>query len=257
MSSRIVVTVGAVTICGLIYSSWVQHQRQVQLLAQLSKASPVAGNETPDNKELVTRIDKLEQRVRRVERQPVLRKLAAASPAKQEISDRRAPAKGGLDMHGADDSADTNGADITESAIMDLLESDNPVLQERLKEVIRLEQEQLVEERRERWQVRWIERTRKRLSQLAEQVGLSSEQEEWLSTAIEAERQQISEAFNEARRSGSFREARSEARQLRKATDEGAQAELQDKEQFEAYLEMREEDRSRRGPPVRRTPAND
>lgn len=236
MLTKIGFIVCGAALCGTTYTL-VQQQRQIRDLTKLvgepvheasktgsAAAAPVA---------LETRVRHLEAqldapaRAGRVERRarPPQRVEAPAAPGAPMVVPAAAPPS-------------------SPGALMDLLESDDPVLRERFRAVLQEEQQNLFEERREQQQARQAERAHERVTRLAARVQLSEQQVNWLNDALDAERDQVSDAFAKAREDQNFPEARDKAAQIRAATDEQVKAQLKG-DQFSAYQDMREEERRR------------
>jgi hypothetical protein len=238
MLTKIGFSLCGVALCGTTYVL-VQQHRQIQALTQLvGEPAPTAvadAQEPPHPAPLATRIRQLETQVgdlgqtvrveRRIRREPPEPRPASSAESPPPV----APAN-------------------TERAVMALLDSENPQIRERLRNVVQEEQQRLQDERREQWQARAAERSRGRVSELAARVHLSDQQADWLNDTLDAERDQLSDLFAQAREDQNFAEMRSKSAQLRAATDASVKAQLKD-DQFTAYSDMRAEDRRRFGPP--------
>jgi len=241
MLTKIGFTLCGVALCGTTYVL-VQQQRQIQTLTRLvgepAAAAPADEHEPSPPAPLATRIRQLETQVSelgqtvRVERK-----------ARREPSEPREPRPAS-----SAESPPPVAAPNTERAVMAVLDSENPQIRERLRSVVQEEQQRIQDERRDQWLSRAAERSHGRVSELATRVHLSDQQAEWLNNTLDAEREQLSDLFAQAREDQNFAEARSKSTQLRAATDGSVKAQLKD-DQFAAYSDMRAEDRRRFGPP--------
>jgi hypothetical protein len=245
MLTKIGFSLCGVALCGTTYVL-VQQHRQIQALTQLVGETPGAAvaeeREAPQAAPLVTRIRELETQLgdlgqtvrieRRARREPPEPRPASSAESPPAV----APPN-------------------TERAVMALFDSENPQIRGRLRTVVQEEQQRLSDERREQRQARAAERSRGRVSELATRVGLSDQQADWLNDALDAEREQLSDLFAQAREDQNFADMRSKATQLRAATDASVKAQLKD-DQFAGYSDMRAEDRRRFGPPPERPGAD-
>lgn len=132
------------------------------------------------------------------------------------------------------------------SALVDMLDSDDPDLQTRLRAVVRDQRELERDARRAKRQTRWEEDTLGRLAMLSDQVGLDQIQQDTLFSILSRARDLTGEAFREAREDHSFGDAREKAARFRKEADDEARELLSDG-QFGAYETMRNEEMDRRG----------
>lgn len=130
-------------------------------------------------------------------------------------------------------------------AVVAALESDRPEIQEKVREVVRAQQEALWDERRERRQVMWEQRENARLERLATEANLSQSQVDALFAILTASRDRVGEMFRDARQNQSFEGVHERAEEIRKQADAEAQ-ELLDEQQYKAYQSMREEQRESR-----------
>jgi hypothetical protein len=223
-------------LCGTTYTL-IQQQRQIRELTQLvgepaREAGSTASAAAPPVA-LVTRVRQLEAQLGG-QRPPV--RVERPARALRRYAPR---AEAGAPMAGP-----AAAAPSSPGAVMDLLESDDPVLRERFRAVLQEEQQNLFEERREQQQARQAERSHERVKQLAARAQLSEQQLNWVNDTLDAEREQVSDVFAKAREDQNFPEARDKVRQIRAATDEQVKAQLKG-DQFSAYQDMRDEDRRR------------
>jgi len=130
-------------------------------------------------------------------------------------------------------------------AVLAALESERPEIQDKVREVVRAQQEALWEERRERRQAMWEQRQTERLEKLAADVNLSQQQVDALFAILTASRDRVGELFRQARESQSFEGVHEQAERVRQEADGEAKALLDDR-QYEAYEAMRQEQRDRR-----------
>jgi len=137
----------------------------------------------------------------------------------------------------------------TRDQLMEVLESDDPQVRERVQALVDEVNEARRDERREQRQQRWETRTASRLETLAKQVSLSQQQQDALFAIMTAARDRAAEAFRSARESGGdFEAAREEAMKARK-TAQAEASELLDERQMQAFDAMLDEERGPgRGP---------
>ena len=224
----------------LLYVAQQQHTK-LAALSSAVRAGAHAPTDAPSVDGLKQQVAWLERRVMRLERDAQRAREAFAEPPARARSGSE-----GARLVGSSSRAKRVAEPVqraTESAVMDLLESEDPVIQERIGEVVRRERERAFEERQTQMLVRMSERSRERVAMVAEEVALSVAQVEWINTALEEERERIFDLFAAARQEGEFREVGEEVRKLREETDQNAAREL-DADQLEAFREMREEERS-------------
>jgi hypothetical protein len=136
-----------------------------------------------------------------------------------------------------------------------VLDSGEPDVQSRLREIVQSEQESLRDQQRERRQQRWEGNVLSRLEKLGGDHPVDSQQQDALFGLLTAERDRIRELFREAGDEQDFDKMREQIQRLRAESDAEAQA-LLGADQFRDYQAMREEDRQRgpgrrgrRGPP--------
>jgi hypothetical protein len=245
MLTKIGFTLCGVALCGTTYAL-VQQHRQIQALTQLvgePTGAAVADEREPSHPAgLVTRVRQLETQLGDLgQTVRVERRARREPPEARPASSAESPPAVALPN--------------TERAVMALLDSENPQIHERLRAVVQEEQQRLSDERRDQWQARAAERSRGRVTELAARVGLSDKQTDWLNDTLDAEREQLSDLFAQAREDQNFADMRGKATQLRAATDASVKAQLKD-DQFAAYTDMRAEDRRRLGPPPERPGAD-
>jgi hypothetical protein len=236
MLTKIGFVVCGAALCGTTYTL-IQQQRQIRELTQLV-GEPV--REASNTGSAAAPPAALETRVRQLEAQ-------LDGPARAGRVERRARALQRVEppaAPGAPMVVPAAAPPSSPGALMDLLESDDPVLRERFRSVLQEEQQNLFEERREQQQARQAERSHERVTKLAARVQLSDQQVSWLNDALDAERDQVSDVFAKAREDQNFPEARDKVTQIRATTDEQVKAQLKG-DQFSAYQDMREEDRRR------------
>lgn len=133
-----------------------------------------------------------------------------------------------------------------QGAVLDVLDSDDPQVRERLDALVRDSLEEEREQRMERRRERAEQRAAERLDQLANDANLTRAQVDELDAALAQEREEIFAIFRAAREDGSWNEARQKAGEIRTGTDEKV-AELLSEGQLDAWNAMREEDAQRRG----------
>lgn len=135
---------------------------------------------------------------------------------------------------------------VANATVLDTLESENPAVQARVRDVMRRELTALRQERREsRWSKRQ-ERATKRFEQMAERANLTQDQVEVLEPALLEERDKIRTIFRDARQNQEFGKAREKVQEVRKQTDAEARESL-DEDQYKEYEKMREEEAQRWG----------
>mgnify|MGYP000182460894 CR=1 FL=1 len=137
-------------------------------------------------------------------------------------------------------------ADGDPDAVLEVLDSDDPEVRDRLDALVRDSMEAEREERWERRRERIEQRVAERLDQLAQDASLNDAQVDALDTALAAEREEIFALFRQAREDGSWADARDKADAIRAATDERVAGQLDDT-QRDAWDSFREEEASRRG----------
>jgi hypothetical protein len=130
--------------------------------------------------------------------------------------------------------------------LLALLESDDPVVQERMRKLVAEQEQALRDEERGRRQAAWEERTSKRLDELANQVSLTPQQVDALFAIMTASRDKIGETFRAARETHDFGQAEDQIEQHEKQADDEARG-LLDAKQYEAYEAMRADEAQRRG----------
>lgn len=239
MVAKIALIIGAVGLFGTIFALVKQQQRLDELVALAGKPLPsVASGTSAAPTTLLVRIQRLESRVSQLDQEV---RIAAALGDRNGAASQ--PSAEGKEQR---DKAVGRAAD-SRTAVLDTLESSDPQIRDRLKTVVREEQERLLEERREVRDERLADRTRERISALAARLSLSDAKVDLVSDALDAERAKISELFRQASEDFDLPHARLEAKRIRDATDAQMKASLGDDE-FAAYMEMRAEDRARFGP---------
>jgi hypothetical protein len=134
----------------------------------------------------------------------------------------------------------------TQAQLLAVLESDDPVIQERMRKLIADQEVALRDQERERRQAAWEERTSSRLEELSRQVSLTPQQVDALFAILTASHDKVGESFRAARETHDFGQAEQQIEQHEKQADEEARG-LLDSKQYEAYQTMRAEDADRRG----------
>jgi hypothetical protein len=155
----------------------------------------------------------------------------------------RGPAGGagvGAEGSGPEKIVDAEGQVPEKGNVLEVLESYDPEVRDRLRAVIQEEQDQIREQRWETRNQRWKERTQKEIRDFAAKANLSAAQSAEISTLLDTERDTISGIFQKARQDMSFREAREKVSALREENDAKAK-EILDEEQHAPFMEMREE----------------
>jgi len=170
--------------------------------------------------------------------------LKAGAPPRAAAFDRPGP---GGDPNSARVPAGAPPADL-----LSLLESEDPVVQERMRRLVAEQEQVLRDEERGKRQAAWEERTTRRLDELAKQVSLTPQQVDGLFAILTASRDRIGETFRAARESHDFGQAEQQIEQFEKQADDEARGLLNGK-QFEAYEAMRAEEAQRRGWGARET----
>jgi hypothetical protein len=140
--------------------------------------------------------------------------------------------------------ASSSGGDPSD-ALVQALDSDDPEVRERLRDVVLSEMQAENERRWETRTERWKQHAKERLDEAAEEHDWSPEQVQKLSMMLDAERDELSGVFRAARENMQWREAREKAREVREKTDENALAVLDD-EAYAGWTEMREGERNER-----------
>ena len=133
-----------------------------------------------------------------------------------------------------------------QGAVLDVLDSDDPEVRDRLDALVRDSLEEEREQRMERRRERIEQRAAERLDQLASDANLTRAQVDELDMVLSLEREEIFSMFRAAREDGSWNEARQRAGEIRTVTDDKV-AGLLSGTQLDAYNAMREEDAQRRG----------
>lgn len=220
---------------------WVQRSTIQRMEAELAArpASRGAARASPttvaagDRSDLEGRVASLEQTVARV-----FRMVLAAGQTRERSG--RSP-----------------GAAADNNAVTDLREDVDALLtgeavstdqgRKQLHQIVRKVQEEVWQERRQRWDAMRAERSRARVKSLAKEAGLSANQEQQLNTLLDDERTQR-RALRRSIRGGQlpWAQVREQMRSLRQATDQKAK-DLLSSAQYEAYEKMRQE--RRRGHP--------
>jgi hypothetical protein len=136
-----------------------------------------------------------------------------------------------------------------ESAVLSLLESERPVLREKLRAAVAEQRDALDQEQQEQRRERWIARIEARLAEPTGAAALTAAQRQTILDLIVANRDQITDLMRSADSSADFTAARGTIRQLRTETDAKIRELLNDA-QYKAYKEsQRDEDDRRPGPP--------
>lgn len=131
-------------------------------------------------------------------------------------------------------------------ALVELLDSDDPKVKEKLQQAVQAQEEARRDEMRDARAARWEERTVSRISELAGKVQLDQGQQDALYAILARNRDRAGEAFRAAREDRSFGEAREKVQAFRTEADAEARELLSDT-QYEAYVKMRDEEAQRRG----------
>jgi hypothetical protein len=126
--------------------------------------------------------------------------------------------------------------------LLRILDSDNPEVRGRVREMVEAAEESLRDERRERRQERWEARSLERLAQLGHDVSLTQHQQDALFAILTVARDRAAEAFRAGREKGDFEQAREQARKARDEANAEAR-ELLDDKQYKAFADMLEEER--------------
>lgn len=133
-------------------------------------------------------------------------------------------------------------------ATVDALKA-NPAVQQ----LVRSEMDKAEADRETARTERFKQRTREKIDTFAKDNALNEEQHSQILTMVDAEVTELRSMFKDARDTGDFASARTQAQTLRVKTEENAKAILDDK-QFEAFKVARDEERSRfsglAGPPA-------
>lgn len=134
-----------------------------------------------------------------------------------------------------------------QEAVLSVLESEDPGVRGRLRELFREENERLREERMNDRRDRWEAEALDRFATFSQEAKLTARQSRELEPALERERDQLFELSRSRRRGEVTREDFAAQRQaIREETDEKARAVL-DSEQVTKYQAMREEESRRFG----------
>ena len=235
--------------CGCLCVAVVnQHFRIGELEARLapsdsSKATastaPYAADTVPTSAEAMGRLAALERRLGAMQRQLAL----GAAPA-ETIHGAIEPWADDVAGDESEDSATGAGAEPEVGFLGD--ESVSEQKRERLRDMIREEQEAVFEQQRnERWKRRQDRRDAD-LRDFAERAEISDSQLEEMMSFINQGREQVRSLFDAAHAGDlDYREARDSARGLRGQIDLQIKDVL-DEEQYAAYIEYREEERAQR-----------
>lgn len=216
---------------------WAQNAKLEELTQQLvrvdakqaSGGNGRRGGKGP-NLEMVRRVRALEAEVARLRRGQGARTLAADTKSSDALDKTPAVAAAPVPVQSA--------------TVLDTLESENPAVQQRVRDVMRRELQALRKERREeRWSQR-RERASKRFEDMATRASLTDDQVEALEPRLLEEREQIRTIFREARKEQNFDQVRSKIEALRTKTDGEVRASL-DEDQYKEYAKMREEEAAR------------
>jgi hypothetical protein len=188
----------------------------------------------------------LEARMAELEREVVLLREQVGAMQPRSRLRGGALAEPGLvpDSFGGPEARRLPAEEVVES-LAEALDSDDPQVRQRLEAVVR---DQMEQQQSEAWEARreaMEARAREEFEQFKTEVGLTTAQGAELETMLGDEREQIFALFRGARQDYSFREARQQARATREATDERA-AELLNSQQYERFLQWRDEERDRR-----------
>jgi hypothetical protein len=218
-----------------------QVKRIAELETQVAEGGSSAGSPGQEIKGAQTQSRDLESRVARLEAQVLKGQVNTAL-----ASNRHPNQAGQMPAGGPEKLLATPGQKAESAQILEVLESYDPQVRDRLKAVIQEEQDRLRDERWEMRNQRWQERTEKQISEFSENAKLSAQQSAEISTLLTSEREQISALFQQARQDMSFGEARQKARDLRDENDAKAK-EILDEDQITAFMEMREESGFGRG----------
>ncbi|MFH1811508.1 MAG: hypothetical protein ABIJ09_22400 [Pseudomonadota bacterium] len=212
-----------------------QARRIHQLELQVQGGAPAASDEgdtvLPGEGSCLQRVQALESRMAQLQTRMARRELGQGALPKTA---RHAPT--GDNAEGVD----------PESVLLDALDSDNPEVRERIKDVVAEEQRRLHEEHFEERRQRWAERSREQVTQLAKDHNLSEEQTSQLNAHLDQEREQIRSLFEQGRGELGFRGMREQMQALRATTDKAVK-EVLDEDQYTGYQKMREEQGPRFG----------
>ena len=224
-----------------------QHFRIGELEARLGLSSssdssavavPAAADTRATSAEAAARLGALERRLGAMQRQLAL----GVAPA-ETVHGAIQPWSDDVDGVGGEEPTDATGIDPE----MELVDDEGGTEQkQRLRDMIREEQEAVFQEHRnERWKRRQQRRDAD-LRDFAERSEISESQLEEMMSFINQGREQVRSLFDAAHAGDlDYREARDSARGLRQQIDLQIKDVL-DEEQYAAYIEYREEERAQR-----------
>ncbi len=139
-------------------------------------------------------------------------------------------------------SAGTPAPQVVREAAVAALTGDDERVRGHLRELIQDERQAERAERFEAMQSAMTERVTERVAQLAETAALSEPQRRDVQARLALEQATVMGLFRDARRDGTWGDARQAAEEVRRGTDEQLRA-LLDPAQYEAYTTMRKETR--------------
>jgi len=131
--------------------------------------------------------------------------------------------------------------EATREALVELLDSDDPEVRNRLRAVMQEERERMHEERHEERTARRKAEAMAALQKLAGETDLDQGEVAKIAGFIDTEAEQLRVVFQEARRDHSWDQARERVGEIRGETDQKVKG-LLDDEQYQAYATMREEE---------------
>jgi len=218
----------------------------VYVAARPSEVSGVAsGGGGAEVAALSRRVDALEREVRELRE---ARDSAAQTEAPSVAAARGEPAGAGRPSASPREQVEAWNAREGKAvdAVLDVLDSDEPEVRERVSGLVRQELEDAKQQEREQRQARRLEREEERTRELASSLGLDAATGETFVKTLVGEREKMMELFGKAREEGSFDEAREQVEGMRAETDMKMRKLLSDK-QFEAYVASRDEEGGRWG----------
>lgn len=230
MKTGLAIGVGVLVVGGLTCQNMRLSTDVATLQAQMDRKSGEPERPGRDLERLETRIEDLEYDVTRLRAARVVDPRAEVPPPPQED---------GTPTPRPTEASPPPPLSARAHDVLEVLESYDPGVRDRLRAVIQEEQAILREQERDYRAERRDARTLRLVEALAEKTNLTTADVDFLYGQLTSERQEIRVIFRTARLEGTFGEAHGQASKLRDETDAAVAEKLTD-EQYEAYETMRE-----------------
>lgn len=210
-------------------------ERLEALEARPTPAPPPAQDAPPDGAPVLERLAWLEGEVARLKYQ-----RPAGGPPSAGLPKGHLPGNTGAPPPRAVLTGSGDAADVVAQA----LDSDDPVVRDKLAEVFREEQQRLEQERDDRRMDHRLERLKAQITEFSERVGLSAQDTVWLTDRLSAESYEIRDMWRAARENGTWHETRDKMTEVRERTETEVKDVL-DEDAYAEFEKMREEEVAR------------